>query len=149
MSNILKLLTIFASLSLMSSAASAETYGAGQIWSYKTRSTETASVATILQIDEFNDSRIIHISLNNLVFDIEGAPDGFTQVDHVPIAEEAFTGSVLELLGTADELPNFQPGYKTWKDAFDKGEAGVFSVSIAECVAFMEEAIRGGGWAAE
>ena len=39
-------------------------------------------------------------------------------------------------------LPADDSGYQTWKEASERGEAGVFTVTIAELVEAMEQAIN-------
>jgi len=65
-------------------------------------------------------------------------------IGHSPVSEEAILKSITALISENNTLPDFSDGYGRWKDAFDKNEAGVFSIEVAEIVNFMEEAINRG-----
>jgi len=49
--------------------------------------------------------------------------------------------SVVQQIGTR-QLPDFQEGYDTWRQAFDSGQGGVFSITAAEAVDYMEQALN-------
>jgi len=36
------------------------------------------------------------------------------------------------------DLPNFQDGYQEWRDAFEAGRAGIYTITLAETVKVME-----------
>jgi hypothetical protein len=42
--------------------------------------------------------------------------------------------SVTELVAESVPLPDYSEGYEIWREAFDKNDAGVFSLAVAECV---------------
>ena len=63
-------------------------------------------------------------------------------VGHMPFAQEAIRESVVSVESTRASLPDYEEGYNTWKEAFDRGSAGVFTVSIAESVDLMEEVLN-------
>lgn len=53
-------------------------------------------------------------------------------IDHAPITGEALARCLREQVGTAPVPPDFEDGYGLWRQAFDRGEAGAFTVSVAE-----------------
>jgi len=55
-----------------------------------------------------------------------------TEVGHAPIDGKAFEQSVVGCSGFAPVSPDFEDGYRTWRAAFDRHEAGVFTVSLGE-----------------
>jgi hypothetical protein len=127
----------------MSNLAFAQEFEVGQIWKYETRLNEIDSTFTIVKIDDINGKRVIHISLSGLKIKSPQAPNGYSDIiSHMPFAEEALKEFVVELVGIADELPDFEEGYDQWKEAADKGEAGWFTISIAEAIQVIEDTIN-------
>jgi len=72
------------------------------------------------------------------------APGGVSRViHHMPFAAEAISKSVIELAASDLRVPaSFEEGYGLWKEAFDKGKAGVFTVTVAESITFCEEVLK-------
>ena len=60
----------------------------------------------------------------------------------MPISPDALKESVTELVNQTESLPNFEEGYEIWREAFDSGKAGIFTISVKECVEFMEQTIN-------
>jgi len=125
------------------SIANAEDFAVGQTWSYKTRIVEPNSVLTVVKIDNLNDNEIIHISLEGVKVKNSQAASGFGEtISHLPISEEALKNSVTKLLKSNVTLPEYQEGYEIWKEAYEKGEGGYFSIPVSECVEYMEQTIN-------
>ena len=56
---------------------------------------------------------------------------GWTVIGHVPITDKAFAESGLTLAPEPVALgADFDHGYKTWRDKFDAGEAGAFTLLV-------------------
>jgi hypothetical protein len=137
-----KLITFLSSL-FMTSAASASGFSVGQVWEYQTRDQEVGSTLTVVQIDTLKGYEIIHISIEGLRIKSPHTPSGYSEsVSHLPIAPEALKTSVTQLKSQTDELPEYKEGYQIWREAFDSGEAGFFTIPVAACVSYMEEAIN-------
>lgn len=116
-------------------------FQAGQRWTYRTRPGEEASRALILRIDEHAGERIFSVRLDDLHITNPASPDGVTRaIGHLPISEEKWQSSALELVETLSQVPE-EPGYAQWKAAFDRGEAGVFTLTLAEIVEGMQQAL--------
>ena len=111
-------------------------FSVGQVWKYKARPHESDSEITIVALDSDEElGSIVHIYVADVDIPNPKAPGGKTLfIGHLPYAEEALRGSVTELVGTADSLPDFEDGYKLWKSAFDAGEAGVFDVAVSVAI---------------
>jgi hypothetical protein len=136
-------IALLASLFGLIGPASAQEFAVGQVWNYKTRSVEPGSTLTIVRIDRFQTATIIHISLADVRVKSPLAPNGISsEASHVPIAESALRDSVTTLAGTTDRLPNYQEGYKIWREAFDAGKAGYFTISVSECVDVFEKTLN-------
>ncbi|MBW7675878.1 hypothetical protein K1I32_09925 [Chryseobacterium sp. LJ756] len=126
-------------------------YKVGQEWNYKTRKGEESSTLKILKIEEYPEQgKVIHISIGQLKVKSPESKDGFAnELTHIPITEEALDESVTALKNEKVKLPNYIEGYDYWKKEFDKGNAGIFSISVPEIVDLMEESIRTGNGIAE
>jgi len=119
-------------------------YKVGQVWSYKTRPGEEQSYFQVVKVEHHSKlGNIIHIAVRGLRMKNPHSPDGLSdKVNHMPFAEEAVTRSAVKLLKEKAELPDYEEGYKLWREAFDAGRAGVYTISIAEAVAVMEETLN-------
>jgi len=116
----------------------------GQKWSYRARAGEESSYFIIVKID--NDpklGRIIHIAMRVLKIKNPRSPDGVSdRVEHLPFAEEAIEKSGIKLLKEKLELPDFKEGYQMWREAFDAGGAGIYTITVAEAVSAIEIALN-------
>ena len=116
----------------------------GQVWKYKTRPNEKNSVFTVAKIEnEPKNGNIIHITVTKLKIKNSHAPSGFTDlIGHMPLAESAVAESVIELSNETPNLSSYKEGYQDWREAFDKGQAGIWTSPVSECIAAMEDAIN-------
>ena len=116
----------------------------GQVWKYKTRPNEENSVLTIAKIEnEPKNGNIVHITVTNLKIKNQHSPSGYTDlIGHMPLAESAVAESVTELSDETPDLSAYEEGYQDWREAFDNGRGGIWTVSVSECVAAMEQAIQ-------
>jgi len=129
-------------LSFMS-FAQAKDFAVGQVWEYKTRAVEPNSFLTIVKIENVKDKTIIHISLENVKIKNSHAPSGYGEsVSHMPIAKQSLKESVTKLLKSNAKLPAYEEGYNLWREAFEKGEGGYFTISVSKCIEFMEQTIN-------
>jgi hypothetical protein len=108
-----------------------EKYKPGQVWTYKTRANEQESTLTILRVEEMPDKkRIVHIRVDHIpLTNCTGgrAPDTF---EHMPFSKEALNESVIEVVRTGT-VPDFRSGYSEWRAAWDAGNAGYYTISVA------------------
>lgn len=119
-------------------------YKVGQKWSYSARPGEERSYLIILKID--NDDklgRIIHIAIRGLKIKNPRSPDGLSDsVNHMPFSEAAIEKSGLRLLADKTDLPDYADGYRMWREAFDDGRAGIYTITVAEAVDVMEAVLN-------
>ena len=110
-------------------------YEAGQVWKYKNRESENDSRLIILHIDnKGSGDEIIHIAVHNLKNkNSETQKYNIDCISHMPFSKAAIDESVIELEGHT-EIPDYSEGYNIWKESYDKGEAGVYSISVSEAV---------------
>jgi hypothetical protein len=120
-------------------------YAPGQVWMYGTRPGEDASRVTVLRVDKTDAAGfIIHVRVDDVSVRNPSAPDGVARtISHLPFSADAIDASVLTMEGTSS-VPDFQDGYELWREAFDQGKGGVWTVSVAEAVGAMETALNAG-----
>lgn len=117
-------------------------YEVGQVWSYKTRPGEKASTFVVVKVESHPKlGNVVHIALRDLKI---RKPDGnfIEAAGHLPFAEAAIDVSAVKLLKEKAELPDYEEGYGLWREAFEAGEAGVYTMGVAEAVGVMEEALN-------
>ncbi|MCB2376200.1 hypothetical protein LGH70_01290 [Hymenobacter sp. BT635] len=112
----------------------------GQVWEYHTRPAETDSLLTVVKVElQHGTAVVVHVHVDGLrlkTADPNGKPG--TTASHLPFSEEALTASVTHVVRHADPLPEFEGGYGLWREAFLAGQAGTFSVTVAEVMDFIE-----------
>jgi hypothetical protein len=87
--------------------------------------------------------KIFHISVEGVRVANRRHPSGVTtELPHFPVSEETLKKSLVKLNGKQAPNPNYIEGYKTWRSAFDAGEAGIFTISVSEIVGFIEVTIN-------
>ena len=137
-------------LLLFSGCTKNNQYRVGQEWNYKTRPTEKSSTLTILKIEEYPETgKVIHISVSGLKMKNPASPTGYAEnLSHLPISEEALDKSVTTLKNETGKKPDSleMDGYSYWKRAFDKGDAGIFTIPVSEIVGKMEKSIVAGDY---
>ena len=118
-------------------------FQAGQVWQYETREGEESSLAYIVKIDKEEEyGKIYHIYANNLSIKNPYVDSGIqSELLHAPVDEQTLTQSLTKLVDENDSMPNISDGYSTWRESFDKGEAGVFNIPIKKIIQFIEEVV--------
>lgn len=114
------------------------------VWTYKTRPGEEDSRVIIGKIEEIENSTIvIHLKIIGLEILNPQNPDKLmTHLSHSPILAEVLKESVIEKVGSNGNLDGFEEGYLSWLSSYQNESAGVFSISVAEIVSTIEEAIK-------
>ncbi|HEX8143891.1 MAG TPA: hypothetical protein VF553_14930 [Pyrinomonadaceae bacterium] len=117
-------------------------YKVGQIWSYKTRPNEKKSSFIVLKVENHPKlGNIVHIALRDLKLKKPNG-DFIETAGHLPFAEEAINKSAVKLLKEKADLPDYEEGYGMWREAFDAGKAGIYTITIAEAVDVMETTLN-------
>jgi hypothetical protein len=131
------------SLELLTDTESSK-YRVGQVWQYKNRVGEEDSTFTVVKVElQYAKTVVVHIAVSNIKLSLPGeGPEKESEISHIPFSEEALDASVLTLLDAVVDLPAFEEGYETWRSAFLDGQAGMFSVEVAQAVNFMEKALN-------
>ena len=123
---------------------SKEEYKVGQKWSYHARPGEEDSYLVIVKIEnEPKVGTIIHVALSGLKVKNRRGRNGLTETaNHLPFSKEAIDKSVLKLLKENVDLPNFEEGYRLWREAFEAKRAGIYTIPVAEAVSVMEATLN-------
>ncbi|POY36967.1 hypothetical protein C3K47_07850 [Solitalea longa] len=116
----------------------------GQVWEYHTRKGEEKSTLTIVGVEKHKKLwTIINIYVGGLKIKNPNADNGLSdEIQHLPFSKEAIDKSVTKLIGTTKKLPDYKDGYDEWRTAFDKGKAGVFSITVMESIDVMEKTLN-------
>jgi hypothetical protein len=115
----------------------------GQVWTYRTRPGEENSRLVVCQVDwDIHFGFTVHVAIDGVAiksrFERSGLMDS---VPHMPFAEEALKNSVVQMVASSAPLPAYQERYRSWKRAFDDGEAMGWTVTVAECLDGLERAL--------
>jgi len=126
------------------SPAAPPPFVAGQVWRYDHRPGEEGSTVHVIRVEsEPRSGTVVHVSVHGLRLRNPMAPGGTSdRIGHMPFAEDALRRSVRDLVGERDADAAAQEGYDAWRGAFERGEAGVFTVTLAEAVGMMELALQ-------
>jgi hypothetical protein len=135
------LISLIVMLSLLTLGAAPD-FEEGQVWAYKTRPGE---VESRLLIDKVEDDpklgRIFHISISKV--QIKGGPITLTdELPHLPVSLQTLELSCTKLIGRSDPNPRYLPGYRMWRQAYDAGRAGIYTISIAEILDLTEKMLQ-------
>lgn len=78
------------------------------------------------------------------------APTGrSTGLPHLPVSGKTLDTSVTTLVRTTKDLPDIAPGYGLWREAFDRGKAGIFTLPVAKIIDGIEQGLSGSKKAGE
>jgi len=120
-------------------------YRPGQVWGYQTRPCDEQSYLIVVKVDDALElTNIVHICIEGVrVKDPLSMQWTVKTICHMPIAEEALSASVTEMLGVTTQMPDFHEGYETWRANFENSRAGYFKTPVAACVEIVAQAIEG------
>ena len=129
-----------------SSSADSETskveLDVGQVWKYETRKDEDDSRVIILKLERDDVlGTIVHVHVTEIRFDPNSSASG--AIGHLPYQEAALVDSLVELDPTRTEFPDFEEGHRVWRAAFDREEAGAFTVPLRDAVEFAVQTTQG------
>lgn len=124
--------------------AEAAQFSTGQVWTYKNRAGEDGSTVLINKVESHPKlGKIFHVSIFGVNVKNSKIAGGIsTDLPHFPVSEETLNRSVVKLIGKKEPNPEYLNGYNVWKEAFDNGEAGIFTITLAEIVGVIEESIN-------
>jgi hypothetical protein len=121
-----------------------EKYKVGQVWKYNNRNGEDSSIVTILKIEKYEKGdTIIHIRVDGVNIYSPQSSNGYSHfVGHLPFSLTSISNSVIELVGQNNNLPDFSDGYNQWKEAWDKGKGGYWTVDLKEALNAIDKGMQ-------
>jgi hypothetical protein len=112
------------------------------VWTYRTRPGEEGSRLTVVKVEAHDKlGAIVHFRVDAVAQKNPNAPGGVSRViHHMPFAADAIDRSVVELVESSAPVPaSFEEGYRLWKEAFDAGKGGVWTITVAEAISACEK----------
>ncbi|MCI0398487.1 MAG: hypothetical protein L0332_27540 [Chloroflexi bacterium] len=113
------------------------TYEVGQKWNYRTPPGQELSYLLVTRVEEGEidgETRtIVHVYIEKLSIE---HPDGgtITSIPHMPFTKEALSKSVYSLFEYENDMPDTEEAYRKWREAYERGEASVFDVSVEHAI---------------
>ncbi len=141
---LLMLLIPLACVSHEETTMSHDRYAEGQVWSYRTRPHETNSRIHVVRIDRRLDGPpIYHLYVDGLSIINPHAASGVqAHLPHCPVGAETLDASVLALVSAGEaQSPSISEGYSVWREAFDRGEGGYFTIPMDRILRHLESAV--------
>jgi hypothetical protein len=118
------------------------TYKPGQVWSYKTRPGEEESTITILRVETTPKlGTIVHVQIQKWKLENCKGNKGDSTMDHAPFSKAAIDKSVVKLLRTEKDIPDFDEGYKDWLSHC----GGVYTMSVADALTLTNKRMKEAG----
>ena len=118
------------------------TYKPGQVWSYKTRPGEEESTITILRVESTPKlGTIVHVQIQKWKLENCKGNTGDSTMDHAPFSKAAIDKSVVKLLRTEKDIPDFDEGYKDWLSHC----GGVYTMSVADALSLTNKKMKEAG----
>lgn len=118
------------------------TYKPGQVWSYKTRPGEEESTITILRVETTPKlGTIVHVQIQKWKLENCKGNKGDSTMDHAPFSKAAIDKSVVKLLRTEKDIPDFDEGYKDWLSHC----GGVYTMSVADALSLTNKRMKEAG----
>jgi hypothetical protein len=119
-------------------------YEIGQIWRYRARDGEVDSQIVILNSVQVGIYPIYSICIEGVKLKNPWVQGGIqTMLPHSPVSKEVLDLSVLELIGTRQNpLDDYEEAFQEWKEPFDRGEAGYFTITVAEILDLIEQSVN-------
>jgi hypothetical protein len=112
----------------------------GQVWRYHARPGEDSSTLTVLKVERHPETGVIvHVRVTGVHVRTPGG-DYASELGHLPISEDALRRSVTTKVRDGAPTDRGTDGYQEWRRAYDSGRGGVFTTTVSECVAFVEQA---------
>lgn len=103
-------------------------FHAGQVWAFTPPTNQPNARLTVLRVESGGKlGTIVHVAISGVTYG-----DGQTRIQHMPFAESAVERSVTTLERESGSVPDFGEGYQQWRQAFDAGKAGIFTITVAE-----------------
>lgn len=114
----------------------------GQVWRMLGRPQDgDAHVVVLAVTDDATLGQIVSIAVTGV--HIQTAFGVQTELPHAPVTAEVLRAAVTELVesdGPTAETPGFTEAYQQWRESYEAGEAGVFTIAVTEILDLVEQA---------
>ncbi|MGY3232455.1 hypothetical protein ACVWWJ_003939 [Luteibacter sp. HA06] len=122
-------------------------YAEGQVWTYDHRAGEDDSRVVIRKMGvEAEDGEVFHVSILGVKLRNHRVPGGAQPaMHHAAVLRTTLDKSLRELTSASDQDQAWENGYAVWRQAYDNGDAGVFELSIAEILGYIEMVVAASG----
>jgi len=122
-------------------------YAVGQVWTYDHRPGEDASRVAIRAVGvEPEDGEVFHVSILGVKLRNHRVEGGFQPaMHHAAVSRSTLDKSLRELTAGTDQDPTWENGYAVWRQAYDNGDAGVFDLSVADILGYIEMVVAASG----
>ncbi len=125
-------------------AATDPKFRVGDVWEYDNRPGESSSRVTILKIDYSPEIGIIvHVAVDHLTWQDCQNNHVPQQVPHMPFARRSLEVSVKRRTASDQALPDYQEGYRQWREAYSNKNAGIYVIAVKDAVSVAEKGYRG------
>ena len=137
-----KFLTSVIAIASLLTLGAAPDFEAGQVWAYKTRPGEEESTLLINKVeDDPRLGQIYHISISKVRLSGNTLTLS-SELPHLPVSLQTLRLSCTTLIRQSDPNPMYLPGYRLWRQAFDTGRAGIYTISIADILDLTEKMLQ-------
>lgn len=125
-------------------------FEAGQVWRIKGRPQDGDVHVAVLAVQyDLQLGPIVSIAMTGVHIRNAFVAGGVqTQLPHAPVSADSLADAVTELVaenGPTAEHPGFVEAYLEWREPYDRGEAGVFTVPVTEILDLIEQAAASHG----
>jgi hypothetical protein len=121
-------------------------FAAGQLWDYHTRPSDDGSRIRVLRVDVTPHAGVIvHIAVEGVWLPNPNGERSATIIGFMPVAEASLEQSVTQLVeedATFVPAADFVEGYQEWKQAFDAGQAGIWTTPVARAMQGLEDGMK-------
>jgi hypothetical protein len=114
------------------------------VWRYHTRPHEPSSRLIVGSIDVVGRETVVSVCVVGVSIRNASRPD-FVQdmLPHTSVAAATLAECVIELEGVLPVPPEFEDGYRAWTESVELGQAGFFTMPVAEILTIAEQASTG------
>ena len=137
---------LIALLSLGGAFAQMQELEKGQVWTFEDATTPDARIV-IGDVEPLwgGESVAVSISIINLpLVELPNGELGGSSIGHLPFDIDVLRANLVTLESLGGNLDeNYDEGYTYCKQAIEAGEAGVFTITVAETIEFVRNTMLG------
>ena len=110
----------------------------GQKYSFDIEGSHPNPHFIICKIDKDYGKEIVSIYIGGLKFKNPSSPSGFGEtINHVPVDIESLKSAKIELISDNVAIPDYVEGYNSWREVFESGEGGYFTIPPERIVEYI------------